>query len=179
MFAPLNIAVALRSRTHAQATKAMLFIRDYIGSRPGLGGERRAVAMADSSSSAAAAAAAGTPERGPSAAPPPPWVEQTQERIRAREGARFISEARGPARWIAAEALRVEGRTGEPFAADEELQKLEADYKMVRYNLSLAAARFEPQRSTVMLCGRPVQASGKHNSQSSCCNVFNCVQIHI
>ena len=135
--------------------------------------------MAASSSSAGAAGAAATPERGPGAAPPPPWVEQTRERIRAREGVRFISEACGPARWEAAEALRVEAGTGEPFAADEELRKLEADYRMVRYNLSLASAGFEPQRSSVMLCGRPVQASGKHNLRSSCCNVFNRVQMHI
>ena len=123
--------------------------------------------MAASSSSAGAADAAGTLEREPGAAPPPRWVQQTQERIRAREGARFISEARGPARWEAAEALRVEAGTGEPFAADNAQQKLEADYSMVRYNLSWAAARFEPQRSSVVLCGRPVQASSKHKLRSS------------
>ena len=133
--------------------------------------------MAASSSSAGAPAAAGAPEHAATA--PPLWVQQTQERHRARRRRQFISDAHGPARWEAAESLRVEA-VGEPFAADEdeEVQKLEQDYYMLRYNLSLAAARFEPQRATVMLCGRPVQASGKHPSRSSCCNVFNRAQMH-
>jgi len=135
-------------------------------------------AMAASSSSAGAPAAADTPERGPTAAPL--WVQQTYQRYRERKSWQFISDARGPARWNTAESLRVERDAGEPFAADddERLRSLGQDYYLVRYNLGLASASFEPQRATIMLCGRPVQASGKHHSRSSACHVFHRVHMH-
>jgi hypothetical protein len=45
---------------------------------------------------------------------------------------------------------------GEPSTRD--LLEMERDWYLIKFNLALTVANFEPLRKTLYICGRPVQA---------------------
>ena len=109
-------------------------------------------------SSSAGAAANGPPGLRPL---PPPWVRLAQLRVTERREREFVSDAQGRMRWEVADERMTAGRTqGEPFAPGDDtgLQNLERDLWLMKRNLTVSAASFEPQRHSLVLCGRPVQA---------------------
>jgi len=101
--------------------------------------------MAAASSSAGAAA-----DAPPGPRPlPPPWVRLAQLRVTERREREFVSEAQGRRRWEVADELMTAARTqGEPFAPGDDtgLQNLERDFWLMKRNLTVSAASFEPQR---------------------------------
>ena len=120
--------------------------------------------MAAASSSAAGAA--DPPPPGPRPLPPA-WVRLAQLRVREHRDREFVSDAQGRMRWNVADELMTAGRTqGEPFAPGDDtgLESLERDFWLMKRNLTVSAASFEPQRHSLVLCGRPVQAL-----HESCC----------
>ena len=88
--------------------------------------------------------------------PQPAWVTAAQERLRDRSETEFTGSRLGASRWTAAHDLAA---TGEPFAPGQESLEFERDFWMVKWNLALSSARFEPQRHTLYVAGRPVQAA--------------------
>ena len=88
--------------------------------------------------------------------PQPAWVAAAQERLRDRSETEFTGGRLGASRWTAAHDLAA---TGEPFAPGQELLEFKINFWMVRWNLALSSARFEPQRHTLYVAGRPVQAA--------------------
>lgn len=99
---------------------------------------------------AMAAASSSSDREGPQRTTPA-WVRQTEERLVGKGKGQFVSTARGAARWNAADEL-----AGEPSTRD--LVEMERDWYLIKFNLALAAASFEPLRKTLYICGRPVQA---------------------
>jgi hypothetical protein len=78
-------------------------------------------------------------------------VRQTEERLVGKGKGQFVSTARGAARWNEADKL-----AGEAWRQTD--MEMDRDWYLIKFNLALTVANFEPLRKTLYICGRPVQA---------------------